>query len=302
MERVDEVVAMLRDPELRVTATMATMPGREGPCLEALKSLRCQVDHLVLAVEPRGSWAPPREHRRLVDVVRFVEPKGHPGGDWTKMTSSESVYDQYAPGGVVMRLTVDDDLRYPSDYTKVHAEAWASRLERYGLAGSRAFLGVHASRFVHSKETDYRRGALDINNRCLSPKVLHRHQVHVLGTGTLSALVTNTWNVLDSDALGCGCTRSRFFADMAFGEERNVADLHLAAFAQRHRIPLESVPTPRGAWLENLLTPRMGTIWNDGLDPKSAQVENERAVMSRAVSPSCGGGWRLFQVHQCEAS
>lgn len=318
----EEVVcrALETEENLRVTGSMATMPGREHACELALLSLRRQVDHLVLAHTTAG-WSPGACARRLANHVvdlssasvpgiaalRMEEdgsvvrvPTGFPMGDWAKMHSSCHPYD--AKAQVVLRLTLDDDLIYPEDYVAVHRRAWLERIRRYGMAGARAFLSVHATRFLDLETMEYRdekRWAQ--RNPALSVKALRPMQAHVVGTGVMSVLDAHPWRSEDADVLigirGREGDRIWTLHGCAYGTEENVADLHIAAFAQKHRIPLQGIATPKGGWIKTSLRPRAATIWNAGKDPASPQRARERAVMARALE-FAGGKWQTFEVYQ----
>lgn len=306
LTEIEELVcrALETEQNLRVTGTMATMPGREHACELALLSLRRQVDHLVLAHTTPG-WALGVRARRLVNrTVDASGPRseGAPTGDWAKMLSSADVHDDKTQ--VVLRLTLDDDLIYPDDYVAVHRQAWLERIRRYGIAGARAFLSVHATRFADLALTEYRAGAKWAQrNPCLSPKRLRSMQAHVLGTGVMSVLDTHPWRAEDADVL-IGTRRPDggrpwSLHGCAYGTEENVADLHIAAFAQKYQIPMQGIATPKGGWIKTSLRPTAPTIWSAGKNPDSPQRARERAVMERALA-FAGGQWRTFEVYRGE--
>lgn len=300
----EEVIcrALETEENLRVTGSMATMPGREHACELALLSLRRQVDHLVLAHTTAG-WSPGARARRLANRVVDASgaySDGASTGDWAKMLSSAEVHNDATQ--VVLRLTLDDDLIYPEDYVAVHRRAWLERIRRYGMAGARAFLSVHATRFLDLETTEYRdekRWAQ--RNPALSPKALRSMQAHVVGTGVMSVLDAHPRRSEDADVLigirGREGDRIWTLHGCAYGTEENVADLHIAAFAQKHRIPLQGIATPKGGWIKTSLRPRAATIWNAGKDPASPQRARERAVMARALE-FAGGKWQTFEVYQ----
>lgn len=120
-----------------------------------------------------------------------------------------------------------------------------------------------------------------------------------MGTRSITRFVNPDRESETHPAVACGREGDRIWTlhGCAHGTEENVADLHIAAFAQKHRIPLQGIATPKGGWIKTSLRPRAATIWNAGKDPASPQRARERAVMARALE-FAGGKWQTFEVYQ----
>lgn len=276
----------------RVIACMATMPGREEALVKALESLSPQVDQIIVSCDAVAGWSPPKRAYDLTHKLGMVF-SNKPLGDANKLTH---VMPE-APHTVSMLLTVDDDLRYPPNYAAHHLDCWR-RLARNGTASLYTVLGIHGTYYRHADETRYRSPDAE-RYRCLDrkPRAVW-NRVHVLGTGTTSFLYHPQWG-FSCDPLGgvirnaTGSPRRSLFQLFQARTprkqlERNVADLHLASYAQYEELPLWAIPKP-AAWLELLVDPKRPSIWNSGRAQESEQAQNEAALMSRRP-----GAWRLF--------
>jgi hypothetical protein len=167
-----EKVKALEQPDL-ITASMATVPGREASLEQVVQALLPQVDRLNVYLNnfheiPSCLWHPQIEAVRSEDL-----------SDAGKFFWSGAVQGYH--------FTVDDDLLYPDDYVTTLIGA----VERHQR---KALVGVHGAVLL-APMTSYYKNRLAFH--CLSALPSDR-PVHVLGTGTL-AYHTSTIKLSVSD-------------------------------------------------------------------------------------------------------
>lgn len=186
-----------------ITATLATIPGREGEAGAAVESLLPQVDALYCVFnygeKPWPEWA---------RILVLQTPKFYPIsadnslGDGAKFTMSERA-DGY-------QLICDDDLIYPPNY----AESMVGQIKKYQR---RAAIGLGGSVISGPVESYY------------NGRRKHGHALRKWRNDTFC-------NVLVTCALGFHSDAIRF--PIAEIRHRNMADIFFALHCQRNRIPM----------------------------------------------------------------
>jgi hypothetical protein len=190
---------------------MATFPGREAQCQQAVESLLPQVTALSLYLngyppEQPTPWVPCTGHLR----VQYGAQRHGDLGDVGKVAACDDALE--TAFGQVIRLLCDDDILYPPDYVATLAEA----LHRYDDA---AVVGVHAKR-INGPVRSYYRDAQTFHCR---QGLSQDTRVHLLGTGTL-AYHTGTLRL----------HHTQFPVP-------NMADIWFGLLAQRQRLPLVAI-------------------------------------------------------------
>lgn len=236
-----------------VWAGLASIPVRREALAEVVAALLPQVDRLGVYLDCYSDVPGYLDDPR-VSVARSQDRPGL--GDAGKM-----IWASQAPG---YYLSCDDDLIYPPDY----AEAMVAAIRS---AGHSAVVGVHGARIApgatvyHSPD----REVLHYREALATPQA-----VHIVGTGT-AGWHAPTIRIRLSD----------------FGAP-NMADLWLAARAQRERIPLLVVARPAG-WLGDLacsgptICGSCARVVRGGI----MDTRDRQDAMVRALAP-----WRLHEV------
>lgn len=226
---------------------MATTPARLSTLQEAVASLRPQVQ--ALRVYLNGFTVRP-EFLAPQEVVFSHEASGNLGAEGKFYWFDKEHYTYY--------LSVDDDLRYPPDYTARLIEAFERRRRR-------ALIGVHG--FVFAEPLVSYTESRQARYKCTRALAADT-SVHVLGTAT---------TLLHPAVLPL---------TMANFPRRNMADLQLAIAAQRHRIPLIAVQR-EADWIQELLSPSaVPSIWSA---TKADGGQQKAAVARQAVQQ-----WQLW--------
>lgn len=202
---------------MKKIAGMASIKGRESSLRDTLASLVSQMDHIFVYLNDYDDFLEWMNSSVFANVS-FLLGKDCAGdlGDSAKFfkVSSEPCYF----------FSVDDDLTYPKDYAEVMLK-WLAK------TNDNAFVTAHGKIF---KESIPLNSFLKKPNaelfRCFHD-VASEHFVHFGGTGVM-----------------CFNTTKIKFDMSIFGAERNMADVWVSIFAQRHSIPILSIPHSKG-WL-----------------------------------------------------
>ncbi|KAF0200616.1 MAG: hypothetical protein FD170_3365 [Bacteroidetes bacterium] len=155
------LVAKIKQPRDKVTAGMATIPGREKSLRDAVNSIINQVDELIITLNGHQSIPDCLKHEK----IKVISDPGNSRGDAAKFAIL---------GAQGYLFTLDDDLIYPSDYIAV----MIAKIDFY----SRKALICHHGRFFHNfpVKSYYHSPARIV--RCTDQN--HKDQVlHIPGTG-----------------------------------------------------------------------------------------------------------------------
>lgn len=200
----------------RVTASMATMPGRESSLMSVVESIIHQVDELRIYANNLTRKNIHLHHKK----VKWFYSKDHLGdlGDVGKFYQCEDISGYH--------FTIDDDLIYPSDYVYTMIEA----IERYGR---KCVISAHGRIFPTGPVRSYYKGAMQ-QFSCLR-NVSQDVYAHVVGTGVL-AYHTDTLKV-------------------PFGifEASNMADIWFSRHCQQKGIP-RMIIKHQGGWIKDSQT------------------------------------------------
>jgi len=195
-----------------IIAGISSMAKRHESLIDTVNSLTPQVDKVYVYCQP--------EHK--AQVSDFNEPEkveliqsdeyGEDMGDAGKMYRAGAYADAYY-------LSCDDDLIYPPDY----AERVVGAIDDYG---GRVIVGFHGVRMKKNPKHYYR-------DRTVFHGLGDLHEdtyVHVIGT--------------------CSCAfRTKYVAfKFADCESRNIADIWISLFAQKHKIPVIALAHD-GGWI-----------------------------------------------------
>ena len=221
-----------------IIAGMATIPGREKACKEAVESLEQQVSQIFVymnnGARPGGGvfMNPGVYYRQNEDMGDFGKFDGFLG--------------QSKFGEKFIYLSVDDDLIYPPNYVSTIVN-W---LYRY----PQSIVSFHG-RKIPGKIKSYYRDPME-KFACLGG-VNKVQNVNCIGTGC-AAFFIDTVNITQKDFPL---------------SHMNMADIHLAIYAQKNQIPMKVLPHP-GGWIKH--SPHVkaeNTIWGKHKNDDSLQTE-----------------------------
>jgi hypothetical protein len=179
---------------------MASVFGNEAALVEAVRSLRSQVDALYLYLNRYEALPPALEGDP--GIVATLDPDGTSLGDAGKFAGLRSCGDED------LYLTCDDDIVYPPDYAERMTEALAAW-------GGRAAVGVHGILMLQPFASYYDPAARVVFHFEQAQDV--GRAAHVLGTGTVAFHA------------------SRVRPPLSVFESPNMADVWFAVTHQRHR-------------------------------------------------------------------
>jgi glycosyltransferase involved in cell wall biosynthesis len=197
----------------KITATMATMPGREESLKEVITSIIDQVDELRIYTNNLHQ-VPVNLHNKK---IKWLFSKDHAGdiGDAGKFYSIDDIQGYH--------LTIDDDLIYPPDYVA----RLISAIEHYER---RCTISLHGRSFPPGKISSYYRSATGCYS-CLR-SVARDVFVHVVGTGVL-AYHTDTVRV-----------------PFETFQAANMADVWFSKYCQEKKVP-RLVLKHAGGWVKD---------------------------------------------------
>lgn len=226
----DSFQAQVRhDLDAPVIASMASIPQRRPMLADAVASLLLQCDRVRVFLNNYPDVPDFLNHPRI-DVRRSQDwdDKGDAGKfGWIDVLEE--------PG---YRIIVDDDLIFPPDF----ARESVAGLRRYGNHAFVALHGVLLRQPVSRYYDPASRNAFHFANALTRDRT-----VHVLGTNAFcyhSPLLKLRWS------------------DFA---HRNMADIFVAEYAQRHAIPMIALARPRNWVLQNKLEGGFETIYDNSL-------------------------------------
>lgn len=222
----------------QVVAGMATVVGNEEALRATVMSLLPQVDRLYLYLNCFS--AAPRFVAENPKISWILDEDGRRYGDagkfWGLPQAPDAVY-----------LACDDDIVYPSDFS-------ASMVRELAAHQGQAILAVHGSLLLQPCP-----GYYDMNARAVfhfEKALMRRRRVHVAASGTAamhSSVVTMT---------------------LADFQHPNMADIWLARFGHRQRLPSYAVPRPR-QWLRPLAVKRP-TIYQHSVSHSGSAYDSSR--------------------------
>jgi FkbM family methyltransferase len=215
LERVRPEVLSRLPATRAVVAGMATVGGNEQALRGAVTSLLPQVDRLYVWLNRAD--AVPAFLIGHPKIVTMLDPDGTRYGDAGKFWGLQQERD-------VVYVACDDDILYPPDFV-------VRMLEHLSDLDGRAVVGVHGALLLQPSHGYYADGSRSVFH--FSQPLVHRHRVHVVGTGTC---------VFHDAVIRLG---------MAQFEHPNMADIWLARHLQAIDCPAYVVPRPAG-WLQSL--------------------------------------------------
>lgn len=197
----------------RITATMATMPGREDSLESVVNSIIHQVDELRIYANNIDRVPLKYQHKK----IKWLFSKDHAGdiGDAGKFYGIEDISGYH--------FTIDDDLVYPPDYVATMIAA----IERYER---RVVVSTHGRSFPPGHIRSYYHGAT-CRYSCLR-QVAQDVFAHVIGTGVL-AYHTDTIRI-----------------PFEVFEATNMADIWFSKYCQEKGVP-RLVLQHKGGWIKD---------------------------------------------------
>jgi FkbM family methyltransferase len=234
----------------KITASMASIPGRREGLEKVVRSLLPQVDHLNVYLNETPS-IPGIEYPHTPDFLRHpkitaIWSRDTPFGD--RGDAGKFYWADEVQG---YHVICDDDLLYPSDFV----ETLIAGVERYGR---KAAVGFHGAVLTEPFTEYYRSRRVYHFQRSLDADA----PVHVLGSGTLayhtSALVL---------------TREDF-------RTANMADIWFGLKAQREEVLLVCLAHKEG-WLTDDSSTRTDSIYAHSI--KKAQTQKNTADLQTKV-------------------
>lgn len=231
-----------------IVCSVATVPGREEHCRRALRSLRPQVDHLVLHVWDDYDIA------GTINLVDQIVPSAVSGRTSTEAKFWIAHRERWIYGDAV-HLACDDDLLYPPGY----AARMIEELDQHHLGAGA--VGVYGA-ILADQVTAYRRSIRLVAGTEAPLEACQR--VDVLGAGTV-AYRPERWQIDDED----------FVCD-------NAGDAQYALAAARRGLNLVAVRR-LARWLVDQRAP--DPLWerSDRDDPAGASAEALRRIPRRRV-------------------
>ena len=218
----------------RITAYMATMPGREQALRTAVRSLAPQVGYLYIMSNIMDGVASTYQPEFPNVILQLCEDIGDRGKFY-----HADIWDGFV-------LTVDDDILYPPDYV----QTMLREIEAYER---RAVIGYHG-RIVKGDEPSFFRAKRQyihfVNN---TPKDVG---VNLIGTGVMG---------LHTDALD-----GELIDWSKVLPVPNVSDISFSAEMNRRGIPLVCARKRQG-WLQQIAVPH--TIANRQLKDDTIETE-----------------------------
>ena len=216
-----------------IVCSVATVPGREVYLARTLRTLRPQVDLLVLHVWddvlPKLDMDLFMSFAALPDMIRCSsEISGRTSTEAKFWIAHKDHWPHGGRGNDDVHLACDDDLLYPPDY----AARMVEELDRHH-PGAGA-VGVHAAALVEGPITTYRRSIRHVASTEDPLDACRR--VDVLGAGTV-AYRPARWQFDDEDFV-----------------EDNAGDAGFALAAARRRLSLVAVQRP-ARWLVDQRAP-----------------------------------------------
>jgi FkbM family methyltransferase len=199
----------------QVAAGMATVAGNEVALRATVMSLLPQVDRLYVYLN--GFHAVPAFLRDHPKVRCQIDTDGRRYGDAGKFWGLEQVSD-------AVYLTCDDDIVYPEDFV-------ARMVAELAQIGAQGAVGVHGSLIHQPTPGYYKDGSRAVFH--FEHALLRRRRVHVVATNA------------------CAFHSSVVRMTLADFRHANMADIWLAQYLHRERLPSFVVPRPAG-WLVSL--------------------------------------------------
>lgn len=193
----------------RITVSLASIPSRRAGLMRVVQSLLGQVDRINVYLN------------NYADVPEFLQ---HPKVRVARSQDHGDIRDNgkfffLAETSHGYCLTVDDDILYPPDYVA----RLVAKVKQYG---HQAIVGLHGTILPQRIERFFAPEGRTVLS--FKHELAEDRQVHVLGTGTTA------WHT---------STLTLALADF---ESTGMADLWLAAKAQRSGVPMIAVARPQG--------------------------------------------------------
>ncbi len=196
----------------KITASMATMPGRERSLQETVKSIINQVDELHIYMNDIDTYPIFAENPK----IKLFFSKNHHGdlGDAGKFYTADTIEGYH--------FTIDDDIIYPSNYVNTLIAA----IEKHNR---KLIVSCHGRIFSNLPVASYYKNHTQAFS-CLR-KVNEDVYAHVIGTGVL-AYHTDTVKV-----------------NLAVFEYTNMADIWFSKHCNEHNIPRLIIAHAKG-WIK----------------------------------------------------
>jgi FkbM family methyltransferase len=206
-----------------IVAGMATVAGNEVALKATVMSLLPQIDRLFVYLN--GFKSAPKFLLAHPKISHFIDEDGRKYGDAGKMWGLDQVSD-------AVYITCDDDIIYPEDFV-------SRMVTELALLGGKGAVGIHGSLILQPTENYYKQGSRAVFH--FEQPLMRRRRVHVVGTAAC-AFHTSIIRIKQSDF-----------------RHPNMADIWLAEYMQKNRLPAYVAPHNRG-WLVPLEVTRP-TIW-----------------------------------------
>lgn len=264
----------------KVTALMATMPGREEACADAVESLRAnpEIDQIRIwhnhadpksMVKPPCAWVTAGE---MTDYTVAHDKKGCPVvlvcygkdlTDWGKLSEIIRPREGFI-------LTCDDDLIYPPDYARETLE------ELQAFPGE--VVGHHGVILTQPKTMQtYCRGGRRVYH-CLRD-VPRTYRVHILGTGVAA---------FRAEMLTPQHYTTKFHLSDEYPKKGRMADVWFAMWCNQNGIARRVLPHREG-WIKHSTKVDLGkTIYSE-----TVNTAHDRYIASEIRAFEAARGWWL---------
>lgn len=232
-------------------ASLASIPSRRAMLRDAVESLLVQCDRVRVFLN---------EYESIPDFLNHPRIEVKRSQDWDDKGDAGKFAWIEARGESGYRVIADDDLVYPPDFARRMVQA----LAKYE---NRAIAGLHGVLLKHPSTSYYDPAFRHVVH--FETELKSDRTVHVLGTNSVvyhSSCVTMRWS------------------DFAY---RNMADIFLARYAQRNRIPMVMVSRPHRWVRQNTQFQKFETIFDDSTKGTRSQFDSSIAQSSlvRRMAP-----------------
>lgn len=232
-------------------ASLASIPSRQDMLADCVASLLPQADRIRVFLNGYSAVPGFLSHKRI--EVRRSQ-------DWDDRGDAGKFFWIEADDEPGYRLIVDDDLIFPPDFTSKMTELVAEQ-------GNHAIVGAHGV-LIRQPLAHYYDSKSRAQTFHFAAALGRQRTVHILGTNALcmhSSAMQMRW----ADFLYC-----------------NSADIWLALYAQRHRIPMLVPPRPKGWIRENASASPNDTIYRHSRDMSRSRFDSslvQNAALKRAL-------------------
>ncbi|SFV34232.1 FkbM family methyltransferase [Hyphomicrobium facile] len=231
-------------------ASLASLPSRRDMLADCVASLLHQSDKIRVFLNGYDTVPDFLKHERI--EVRRSQ-------DWDDRGDAGKFFWLDAVENDGYRLVVDDDLIYPPDFARVLTT-------RVAKQNNRVLVGLHGV-LIRQPMRSYHEQTSRARTFHFAHALAEERTVHILGTGVL-CFHSSAVKMRSADFLYC-----------------NSADIWLALYAQRHRIPMITPARPQHWVRENTCDVQTETIYAHSLKKSGSRFDSslvQNATIRRA--------------------